>query len=96
MKKLNFFFTFKGLLVMVCLSLFLTGCQSGTPIEQPTQQVPEVPFSQGPTSPPSVKGPSEAVPNVPPADHDQPQAITEKETIRYTLPTSDTPPRFRQ
>lgn len=70
------------------LALIFSGCQSTPQTEQaaPTQQVPLVPFSKGPSTPPSVKGPS----GPPLGSSSTPQAVTETETVRYTLPGTST------
>ena len=54
-----------------------------------SQEVPSVPYSKGPTSPPYVKGPSGPPPEtIKPAavNGGDSQAMTETETVRYTLP----------
>lgn len=72
---------------LLLASALMAGCQSQQPQTSGTQQqlVPLVPYSKGPDTPPQVKGPS----GPPPGDQ-TPQAITEKETVKYTLPTSPT------
>lgn len=77
------------LVVVLSFSMMLVGCQATV---QPTEKTENtntenndgelgVPFSNGPTNPPNVKGPS----NPPPTD-ETPQAVTQKEDIRLTLP----------
>lgn len=79
------------LLVVFSLALILAGCQAAvennTNSNQSTENNTEeerlgVPFSNGPSNPPDVKGPS----NPPPAAEETPQAVTQKEDIRLTLP----------
>lgn len=74
------------------LSLMLTGCQAATNVEQAplTQEVktniPNVPYTRGPTTPPGVKGPTMAVPNSDGVvEGGQTQAMTEKENTKFTL-----------
>lgn len=79
------------LVAVLSLSLMLAGCQAAEEKPTNTNQNTEnnngederlgVPFSNGPTNPPDVKGPS----NPPPAE-ETPQAVTQKEDIRLTLP----------
>jgi hypothetical protein len=80
----------KKLILMVILCLTLMGCQTAVENAPNSNQNTEnktederlgVPFSNGPTNPPDVKGPS----NPPPAE-ESPQAVTQKEDIRLTLP----------
>ena len=86
---------------IVILTLFaviliaMAGCQQDDQlpkegIEESGQRlVPAVPFSKGPTSPPSVKGPDSSPSTA------QPQAVTEVEQVQYSLPTG-TVPEFKQ
>lgn len=76
----NFVFT---LLVVL---LVLAGCQSA-PQETTQTQEPQLPtpFSNGPTTPPGVKGPNTAPPG---SKGYKQQAVSETESIRYTLPTT--------
>ncbi|MGL5830873.1 MAG: hypothetical protein ACRCZE_01865 [Candidatus Altimarinota bacterium] len=80
------------LAAILCFSMILTGCQ--TNVEQPeinnqstetnnNEEKLGVPFSNGPSNPPDVKGPN----TPPPADTEEsPQAVTQEEDIRLTLP----------
>lgn len=63
------------LLIPFCALLLLAGCQA--------QNDHAVPFSNGPTTPPSVEGPD----TPPPSDSQQPDAISEEETGTFTLET---------
>jgi PBP1b-binding outer membrane lipoprotein LpoB len=71
-------------LVLLVLVVVLAGCQT-QPQEQktatPTQVILPPPSSKGPDGPPSVKGP-----NIPMPNNGIPQAVTETETVRYSLP----------
>ncbi len=85
--------------VLACVSVvMIAGCQSQPVPADVTEQetdIPElaVPYSRGPTSPPSVKGPTSAPPGgtdaevAPAVNDEQPQAVTETEDITITLPT---------
>lgn len=84
-------------LLVLASTLVLWGCQSEGPVlkEQgpdPNASNPDlaVPYSRGPTSPPSVKGPT-----TPPPSGDGleeiPQAVTEVDEIKITLPASTDP-----
>jgi hypothetical protein len=67
--------------------LILSGCQSTPQQTAGTTQEPQLPtpFSNGPTTAPGVKGPTAA-----PSDSKNysQQAVSETETVRYTLPTT--------
>jgi len=84
MKKQSIFLV--GLLLLA--AIIIAGCQSQNTTSGTTQQqlVPLVPYSKGPDSAPQVKGPS----GPPPQGDASPQAITEKETVHYSLPSSPT------
>lgn len=84
----------------MCLVLVLTGlagCQSQPADDvSPTEtDLPElaVPYTRGPTSPPSVKGPTSAPPGgteaaeVTQIEMVEPQAVTETEDITITMPS---------
>lgn len=70
----------------------LAGCQT-----QPAPDVSEmeqheglpIPSIKGPTTPPHVNGPTSAPPNSS-LQGTTPQAMTETETVEYSLPTTDT------
>jgi hypothetical protein len=70
----------------------IAGCQSNELNDQggtSTQEVSPVPYSRGPTTPPYVKGPPGPPPSTPkPAavDSGDSQAVSEVETVRYSLP----------
>lgn len=74
--------------------LIIGGCQQ-TEVKEtggtPTQEVPPVPYSKGPTSPPYVKGPSGPPPGVTATSIETSgsQAVTETETVRYVLPENN-------
>ena len=77
-----------SVLLLVAVVFGFIGCQA-EPVEpeavveyEPT--VP-VPFSRGPSGPPSVKGPTAPPPGMELVD-ESPQAITETEDVRITLP----------
>jgi len=75
-------------LIFIVLSvLALYGCQkSSTPApikNQPTEV--NVPYSKGPSGPPNVKGPTAPPPNSA-INQNQPQAVTNNENIKLTLP----------
>jgi hypothetical protein len=79
--------------LLLCLTLvafLFCGCQSASQSQKepsvPSQQVPVVPFSKGPSGPPSMKGPSGPPPGAP----STPQAVTETENVRYSLPDAST------
>lgn len=75
----------------------LTGCQSqpATDVSQTEADLPElaVPYTRGPSSPPSVKGPTSAPPGgteaveVPQIEMVAPQAVTETEDVTITMPS---------
>ena len=76
---------------VLIMSLMLAGCQAATNVQpaastQEVQSIPNTPFTKGPTSPPSVKGPTMALPG---ADGvvstQQPQAMSETENKKFTL-----------
>ncbi len=78
------------------ISLVLGGCQSGTvqlaaSPSQEAQPVPNVPYSNGPTTPPGVKGPNQAFPGsagITPlnqTEQNRSQAMTETEAKTFTL-----------
>jgi hypothetical protein len=73
---------------LLLAAMMIAGCQSeqGTTSGTSQQLVPLVPYSKGPDSPPQVKGPT----SPPPQSDASPQAITEKETVKYSLPSSPT------
>jgi hypothetical protein len=77
------------LVAILCFSMMLMGCQANVqPNTQNTETAKEeerlgVPFSNGPTAPPDVKGPTTPPPT---ENEDAPQAVTQKEDIRLTLP----------
>jgi len=93
----------KNLGLFLLGSLLLAGCQSAPNIQpaavtQQIHNIPNVPYSHGPISPPSVKGPSAPFPS-PIGDSNQNsssqvenaagqtplQAMTETEEQRFTL-----------
>lgn len=92
---------FIGCVSTAVLMLFIAGCQSSP--EEPQKNAPEpqnLPSSRGPTTPPSVKGPTSPVPGTEDSSKTQgtstevqspaqtePQAVTETEKVRYTLPS---------
>lgn len=68
--------------------LILAGCQAqpaGDVVETQENALP-TPEIKGPTEAPNVKGPSGPPPT---SNSSQPQAMTETETVEYTLPTTD-------
>ncbi len=71
-------FDFRVLFLIVVVSLFLGGCGTQPPKTEvhgdPLSK--DMPFSKGPSSEPNIKGPS----NPPP------QAVTETDDIKVTLP----------
>ena len=78
-----------ALLGLLTLGL-VTGCQSdddGNGTVSDTEEIQDlsVPYSRGPTSPPSVKGPTSPPPSF--SEGEAPQAVTEFEDIKITLPT---------
>lgn len=84
-RQIQNLFSVSALLVLMVIA----GCQSA-PEPQPIQtQEPQLPtpFSNGPTTPPGVKGPTAAPPGT--KSYSQ-QAVSETESIRYTLPTTPT------
>ena len=97
----------KKYLVLLCAVFVMTGlagCQTQSVDESSETQTdfPElaVPFTRGPSSPPSVVGPTSAPPggaDIPPVEMvtDLPQALTETEDISISIPPqvpSSTPP----
>jgi len=72
-------------------TLMLAGCQTAPNVQpaassQEVHNIPTVPFSKGPTSPPNTKGPSAPFPNSGVSDSNgQPQSITETEQQKFTL-----------
>ncbi len=74
----------------------LAGCQSqpADDVSDTETDLPElaVPYTRGPSSPPSVKGPTSAPPgvteaaDVPQVETVTPQAVTETQDITITLP----------
>ncbi len=77
----------KIFLLAVCSVLALSGCQTTDNVKPNNDSQASsgpVPFSAGPKAAPEIIGPS----NPPPvsATTNQPQAVTEKENIRLTLP----------
>lgn len=73
-------------LSLLMFLLVVAGCQSAPqqPVQTQEPQLP-TPFSNGPTTPPGVKGPTTAPPGS--KSYSQ-QAVSETESIRYTLPTT--------
>lgn len=70
----------------------LAGCQSqpaSDSVEVQQQNALPTPSIKGPTSPPHVNGPTSAPPGSSTDDNDIPQAMTELETVEYSLPTTD-------
>jgi|GEM_PF-3269580 len=76
------------LLTAVVLLVF-AGCQNTAAPQPQATQEPQLPppFSKGPTTPPGVKGPTSGPPGS--ASYSQ-QAVSETESVRYTLPTTPT------
>jgi len=79
--------------IAICLLgiLSFSGCQAAPPAETEsvtTQEFLPTPSIKGPTEPPNVKGPTSPPPGSEGTAEDSPQAITEVETVEYTLPTS--------
>jgi len=76
-------------ILVTAVLIGLSACQSKQqPVPQPVpQNLPTgaEPFSKGPTGPPAVRGPS-APPGASPVE---PQAVTEKESINFTLPADN-------
>ena len=83
--------------ILLCLAVMLSGmvmagCQTEevkNTGEAATQEASPVPYSRGPTSPPYVKGPSGPPPetaNPASVSNGETQAVTETETVRYSLP----------
>ncbi len=75
--------------IVLCMVLVFTGCQAAKETVE-DNSVTEVdtlpiPYSRGPSGPPSVKGPSSAPPGVELVS-DTPQAVVEVEDVRITLP----------
>lgn len=81
-RQIKNLFYFSLLIVLFVVA----GCQSA-PQQQVQTQEPQLPtpFSNGPTTPPGVKGPTTAPPGS--KSYSQ-QAVSETESIRYTLPTT--------
>ncbi len=82
-----------SIIFAVILGLFLTACQAsdqGSADVQVETAPNNVPFSQGPDGPPDVDGPSGPPPSNEVIKIEDPQAVTQKENIKVTLPvTSD-------
>ena len=91
--------TYKSLLsiaaILSCLIVVIAGCRSSEEVKNipsgtSTQEVPLVPYSKGPTGPPHVRGPSGPPPgatvNPSAVENGGSQAVTETETVRYSLP----------
>ncbi len=87
--------------VLVLFFLAFYGCQSRQQIETSQKPAPEqvsgVPYSRGPNSPPSVKGPTGPVPGSAQAGAELKtgksatvQAATQTESVRYTLEQTPT------
>jgi hypothetical protein len=79
-----------SVLLLVAVVFGFIGCQA-EPVEteEVEEYVPTVPtpFSRGPSGPPSVKGPTSPPPGTELTD-ETPQAVTETEDVRITLPES--------
>lgn len=86
------FRTFNVLCIIVA-GMLLIGCQQEEASVQIEEEntIPSVPYSKGPSAPPNVKGPDIPLPG----ESGQPQAVTEVEEIRYSLP-GDSSPEFKQ
>ena len=70
------------IILVLSMSLLMTGCQSGgVQTAAPSQQAPgpNIPYIKGPTGPPGVKGPSAPPDFGSPSTNSVPQAITETE-----------------
>ena len=82
-------FAITAVVVFFGAVVVLTGCQSANQQEQsgiPGQEVPLVPASKGPSGPPVVRGPTGPPPGMTGTEINEPQAVTETETVRYALP----------
>jgi hypothetical protein len=86
----------KALASTISLLIILTmaGCQAENvqpaASTQAVQNIPQTPYTKGPTSPPAVRGPDKPLPDangvsVPAPSDEQPQAMTEKEDQKFTL-----------
>ena len=81
---------------VAALTLFvLVGCQAQEPVDgQPQQEETQktilpTPSIRGPSEPPNMKGPDGPPPTSASVNGDSPQAMTETETVEYSLPESD-------
>ncbi len=83
-----------AVVMSICLLMLLAGCQSATTGTEgvPTQAIPSVPYSKGPSGPPQVKGPTGPPPVSVSSTTQQngPQAVTETDKVRYELPQTPT------
>lgn len=81
--------------VAIVMSFVLVGCQAQEPAEgQPEQKETQestlpTPSIKGPSGPPNIKGPDGPPPTSLSANGDSTQAMTETETVEYSLPESD-------
>lgn len=90
----------KALASTISLLMILTmaGCQAENvqpaASTQEVQNIPQTPYTKGPTSPPAVRGPDKPLPDAngvsvpapsPTPSDEQPQAMTEKEDQKFTL-----------
>jgi hypothetical protein len=78
---------------VLTMSLILTGCQAGNvqpaAVNPGPKNIPGTPYSHGPSSPPSVKGPTAPFPSAegiaPSSQQAQPLSMTETENKKFTL-----------
>lgn len=68
------------LIGLILVSAALAGCQSSSGPEASVTKL-QAPYSNGPTTQPGVKGPTSL-----PGNSSSPQAVTETEAIKVTLP----------
>ncbi len=80
--------------ISLLMILMMAGCQAENvqpaASTQEVQNIPQTPYTKGPTSPPAVRGPDKPLPDangvsVPAASDEQPQAMSEKEDQKFTL-----------
>ena len=92
--RINFFVSVSVVMALgLVATCFLIGCQAQPLVEEEDvleSEVPSVPYSVGPTTPPGVTGPTSLPPGSEEASSDtsaeSPQAIVETESIKYSLP----------
>ncbi len=76
---------------ILIMSLTMAGCQAATNVQpaastQEVKNIPNTPYTRGPTTPPAVRGPTMALPDSDGVvSSQQPQAVTESVNTKFTL-----------